>query len=528
MANYPSVAYFCMEFGLHESLKIYAGGLGILAGDVLKAAKDADYPMVGVGILWRQGYVSQRMDRFGRPYDSFYEYRYPFLEDTGVIVEVEVRRRPLKLKVWKCTEFGNADLYLLDAFVKGNEDMLITGQLYGWFEEERLAQEIILGIGGIRALKALGINPDIYHFNDSHPVIGSFELIKEKMDKGLSFEEAVALVRKKIVFTTHTPVRHGNEKYSYEALEYMGVGREFTRSQLESIGGDPFSMTVAGLRMSRVANAVSQLHGQTAKEMWGHIEEANIIAISNGVHRSWQDDRIAKAKGDALWNRHLELKRRLFVEIERRSADVLDEDILTIGSARRAAPYKRSDLIFRHTEEIMMLLESGKIQLVFSGKAHPNDIKGKAILANLYDRACTGRGVVFIENYDMEVGRLMVRGCDAWLNTPARPMEASGTSGMKAAMNGVLNISILDGWWPEACEHCMNGWQIGGGYQGSDADEVDAASLLDTLKNQIIPCYYDDRDRWVNMMKQSIDSVSVSFSAARMLDEYYEKMYMKK
>ena len=525
------VAYFCMEFGLHEDFRIYSGGLGILAGDILKAAKDLETQMVGVGILWRQGYVEQTIGKDGKTVDSYPAYSYDFLKDTGVKVTVNIREREVVCKVWECTEYGNVPLYLLDTNLTENADALLTGQLYGWFQEERVAQEMILSIGGVRALEKLGIDVDIYHFNDSHPVLAGTELIKKLMkEEGISFKEAWKKVRQKIIFTTHTPVVAGNEVHSHRVLEYMGAYNGLTYEQMKELGGDPFSMTVAGLRLSRKANGVAKLHGETAKKMWDYVEgSSEIIAITNGVHnKTWQDDRIIKAfeEGSDLWEPHMKLKRELFEEIYKRNGVKLDENVLTIGFARRAAPYKRSDLIFRNKEVIEKLLSGNRLQIVFAGKAHPNDLVGKEIIANLYEMSKKYAGsIVFLQNYDMKIGKIITRGCDIWLNNPIRPMEASGTSGMKAAMNGVLNCSVLDGWWPEGCEHGVTGWQIGDGYEGPDADRVDSESLYKVLLNEIIPTYYNDRQKWKEMMRNSIEMSHWNFSAERMVSDYYEKMY---
>lgn len=528
----PKVAYFCMEFGLHEDFRIYSGGLGILAGDILKAAHDEGYPIVGVGILWRQGYTTQNIDENDFPYDSYHEYSYDFLEDTGVTVGVKIRGRQVKAKVWKCTAFENAPLYLLDTNLPDNPDWYITGQLYGWFNEERIAQEMILSIGGVKALRALGIEPDIYHFNDSHPVFAGIEMIREEMDNnGLDFDTALEKVKQRIVFTTHTPVVAGNEVHEHELLRYMGAYDGLTYGQMLKIGGEPFSMTAAGLRLSKRANAVAQLHAKTAREMWKDVPGGkDIIAITNGVHNgTWQDASVYDAykNGGNLWGAHMKLKRAMIEDIYRRNHVRFDENVLTIGFARRAAPYKRSDLIFKDKEVIGELLKNKKLQIVFSGKAHPNDMTGKRIISNIVKISHEyPESVVFLEDYDMKIGKMLTRGCDVWLNNPVRPMEASGTSGMKAAMNGVLNFSVLDGWWPEGCEHGVNGWQIGDGYQGKDADEVDSASLYKVLKEEIIPTYYGNRGKWLEMMKNSIEMSTWNFSAARMLRQYYEKLYV--
>lgn len=529
--NLLRIAYFCMEYGLNENFRIYSGGLGILAGDILKTAKDMELPLVGVGILWRQGYTTQRIDDQERICDCYPEYRYPFLKDTGITVSVEIRGRDVKAKVWLCTEYDNVSLYLLDTNIPGNGDNLLTGQLYGWFEEERIAQEMLLSIGGIRALRALGIDVDIYHFNDSHPVLAGVELIREKMeDEGFSFEEAYESTKEQIVFTTHTPVEAGNEYHNHDILKYMGAYDSLTYEQMAEIGGDPFSMTAAGLKLSKKANAVSKLHGETAREMWKDVEGGHeIIGITNGVHRgTWQDGRMDSAfknNGD-VWGTHMQLKREMLDQVYRMSGVKLDENALTIGIARRAAPYKRSNLIFRRKDIIEPLLKGKKLQIILSGKAHPNDLSGKEIVMDLYNISKEyPESVVFLQDYNIRVGKMLTRGCDIWLNNPIRPMEACGTSGMKAAMNGVLNLSVLDGWWDEACDDGVNGWQIGGGYTGPGCDEVDSASLYDVLLNKVLPAYYDDRNKWVDMMCSSIKMSVENFSSERMMKEYYELLY---
>ncbi len=527
----PLVAYFCMEYGLDEKFRIYSGGLGILAGDILKAARDGNYPMVGIGILWRQGYVTQRVDEDGNLMDIFMDYSYDFLKDTGVTVKVKIRGRQVKARVWLCESFGNVPLYLLDTNIPGNPDALLTGQLYGWFSEERVAQEMLLGIGGLKALKKLGIKPDIYHFNDSHPVLAGIEMIRQKMDnRGMTFEQAWQMTRQQIVFTTHTPVVAGNETHDHALLEYLGANNGLTHGQMLRLGGDPFSMTAAGLRLCKIASAVSQLHRQTAADMWREITGASpIVAVTNGVHNgTWQDARMIRAfqaRTGLLEIRQL-LKREMIAEVEKRNGVRLDENVLTLGFARRAAPYKRSDLIFRDTEVIEALFKEKKLQIIFSGKAHPNDLNGKKIIANLWRMAEKyPENVVFLQDYDMKLGKLLTRGCDVWLNNPIRPMEASGTSGMKAAMNGVLNLSILDGWWPEGCVHGVNGWQFGDGIEGDDRDEEDAQALYRVLLEEVIPLYYGNSKKWEEMMKESIAMSQEKFSAARMVEEYYNRLY---
>ena len=535
--NLPRVAYFCMEYGLHSDFKTYAGGLGILAGDHLKGAKDLNLPLVGIGLKWKQGYTEQFIDKDGEVYDTYHNYHYDFLEDTGVKVTVKIRNVDVVCKIWKLEEFGNNTIYLLDTDIPENGDSWITGQLYGWFGEERIAQEIVLGIGGVKALRALGIPIDVYHFNEGHAALAAIELIKEKMQSGHSFEESWLKTRGEVVFTTHTPIVEGNESHPIDKLEYMGAFNGLTRNQIIRIGGEPFNMTIAGLRLSRKANAVAQLHMETANKMWKTVAgRSEIIGITNGIHKpTWVDDRITNAyenNGD-LWNTHITVKKELIEFIKERTGTKLSADKLLIGFSRRAAPYKRSDLIFTSEEIISPLLKSGKVQIVFSGKAHPLDDTGKEIVSKLIRMMKKyPKSVVFLENYDMNIGRMLTRGSDIWLNNPRRPLEASGTSGMKSAMNGVLNCSILDGWWPEACIDGVNGWQFGEGVGLDDLSETeldkhDTQCLYDTLINRVMTTYYDDREKWVEMMKESIRTTSYEFSVERMLDEYYNKMYIK-
>ncbi len=529
--NRPSVAYFCMEYGLAEEMKIYAGGLGILAGDILKTADDLDLPMVGIGILWRQGYTKQVINEKGRPVDTYprNDYIYEYLEDTGIKVTVTIRDEEVGCKVWELDRYDNAPLYLLDTNLEENFNKWITGQLYGWFEEERIAQEIVLGIGGVRALKKLGFEPDIYHFNEGHAVLAGNELIRERKEAGLEFDEALSRTRNEIVFTTHTPVEQGNEEHDLGVLEYMGAFNGLSEEEMKRIGGDPFNMTAAGLRLAKAANGVSQLHQKTAKAMWDHVrKKPEIQGITNGVHRdTWVDPRIEQADDkEDIWERHRELKSNLIDFVEEKTGVELEQDKMIIGFARRAAPYKRADLIFSDEERISPYLERNDIQIIFSGKAHPLDDTGKEIVAELVKKTEKyPESVVFLEDYGIEIGKALTRGTDVWLNNPRKPMEASGTSGMKAAMNGVLNVSILDGWWPEACDHGVNGWQFGDGYEGENRDEHDKEALYKVLLEEVLPTFYEEKETWKEMMKESINSTYSRFSAEKMLEKYYENMY---
>ncbi|MCL2096282.1 MAG: alpha-glucan family phosphorylase [Oscillospiraceae bacterium] len=542
-------SYFCMEYALDSSLKTYAGGLGILAGDYLKGAVRDGLPVTAVGIKWKQGYGEQFIGGDLRPYDAYKQNDYTGkLEDTGKEVEVTIRKRRVKVKIWRYIADGVNNLYLLDTDVDGNagDDRWICGQLYGWFAEERLAQEIVLGVGGIRALEALGIETDVYHFNEGHAVFAGLELLSKrlKINPGLSFDEAVAEIKRKIVFTTHTPVKEGNESHSLDAMQYIGADCGFNRTQLKSLGGNPFNMTVAALRLSRKTNGVAKLHGETANKMWDKVDgRSEIIGITNAVYAPvWTDEAMAElAKGaelsgneavkkrEALYERHMQNKRELIDFVEKRAGVKLREDVMLIGFSRRAAPYKRSNLIFRDERFIKNLFKNNKIQIIFSGKSHPLDDNGKNIVYDITKMTeLYPNNVVFLENYDMEIGAALTRGCDIWLNNPVRPLEASGTSGMKAAMNGVINVSVLDGWWPELCIDGVNGWQFGDGVEFKSwqkSDIHDYRELKKVLVEKVIPTYYNNQDGWRVIMANSINGAKEKFEVARMLCEYYELLY---
>ena len=458
------------------------------------------------------------------------------MEDTGVTVDIRIKEEDVKCKVWKTENFENNTLYLLDTDIPendGTELKWITGQLYGGFEEQRIAQEMVLGIGGIRALRELGIKPDIYHFNEGHAVFAGFEIIREKLVSGMEFEQALESTKKNIVFTTHTPVKQGNESHSLRALMYMAANDGLEASELKRIGGDPFNMTVAGLRLSKISNGVSRLHAQTANEMWHEIEgKSNIIQITNGIHiPTWvNEDVIQNIHSDELlWGSHLKNKRLLIDYIYEKTGSKFKQDILTIGFARRVVPYKRANLIMEYEPQLQKLMEAGKIQIVFSGKSHPLDDEGKLLVKKIHG-FCKRypKNAAFIQNYDIENAKALTTGCDVWLNTPRRPYEASGTSGMKAALNGVLNLSVLDGWWEEACIDGENGWQFGDGLQMENnvqQDHHDGEALMKILLEKVVPTYYEDRAKWVDMMRKSISTNIEHFDIKRTIDEYREMMY---
>ncbi len=522
-----TVAYFCMEFGLHEEFPIYAGGLGILAGDFIKSARDLGLPVVGVGLRWARGYSRQQIGADGVPRDEFPPYPDDFLEDTGVRVRVRVAAREVEVWVRRTERWGNAPLYLLEPVEE--RDAWITHRLYEPTLERRVAQEILLGIGGVRALAKLRLAVDTYHFNEGHAVFAGVEMIAERMAAGAEFHAAWAAVRERIVFTTHTPIPAGNEVHPLPELRRLGACCELVDAEMRALGGDPFNMTVAGLRLSRHANAVSQLHGEVSREMWHDVEGASeIIAITNGVHvPTWQDERVRAAHGsaEALWAAHCALKAELLADVAARTGVRLDPEVLTIGFARRAAGYKRADFIFRDPARIEPLIAARKVQLVFAGKAHPDDAEGKQLVATLVNASRRYPGaVVFVPDYNMAVARELTRGADVWLNNPLRPLEACGTSGMKAALNGVPNFSVLDGWWAEACRHGENGWAIG---QAAEPEqERDLESLYRTLEEEILPAWVD-RARWLALMRASIATAEEHFSSDRMVREYFARLYAR-
>jgi len=535
MSTLPNVAYFCMEYALKTSIKTYSGGLGVLAGDYMKGVKDNNYPLIGIGLKWKQGYVNQTIDSKGNVVDAFPEADYSILEDTGIKFNVKVSNKDIAVKAWKVAEsVGVKSLYLLDTDLRENSGDIITDRLYGGDHIKRVEQEIILGVGGVKFLRAAGFPIDVYHFNEGHALLAGIELLRELMeDEGLSFDDALTAVKAKTVFTTHTPVLAGNEQHDISYLMKLGANLHLTKAEMVSLGGNPFNMTVAALRMSRLSNGVAQLHGETANKMWEEVKgKSEIIAITNGIHHgTWVDETIYQNRlnSNALWQRHMELKRELLALIKERNGVTLDEDTLLIGFARRAAPYKRSNLVYNSGKLLRKLLAEGKYNIVFSGKAHPADQNGKEIIKDLVALSKEyPKQVVFLENYDMTIGAALTRGSDIWLNNPRRPLEACGTSGMKAAMNGVPNVSILDGWWPEACRHGENGWAIGDEQVPDNIekqDKRDAEFLSSVLSEEVIPTYYDNHEKWVKIMQASITDTYNEFSVDTMLANYFKRLY---
>jgi glycogen phosphorylase len=526
------VAYFSLEFGVDESLPVYSGGLGILAGDHLKASSDLGVPLVGVGLLYRDGYFRQRLDEGGRqaedpqPVDP---------EALGLVrettVEVELAGETVEAVVWRC-DVGRVPLYLLDA--PG-----ITDGLYSGDREHRIRQELLVGVGGVRALEALGLRASVFHMNEGHAAFLALERVRALVEAGVPRDEAFERVRATTVFTTHTPVPAGNEVFEPELVRRY-AGALAARCGLDAeelvalgcsdgVGG--VGMTPLALRLSARANAVSTLHGEVAREMWAGIDTP-IGHVTNGVHPgTWISPELDELMREAgvrpeaeEWDGLAELDPSAIRRVhELRKARLLEQtalepERLTIGLARRFATYKRAGLLFSDVERLLAL----PVQVVVAGKAHPQDGGGKDLMQSIVNLSREPRlegRVVFVENYDMGIARLLVQGCDVWLNTPRPPQEASGTSGMKAAMNGVLNLSVLDGWWPEGYDADV-GWAI----PGAD-DEADAAELYRLLEEEVVPAYRDP-GRWAAMMKASIERLTPRFAMHRAVREYVEGYYL--
>ncbi len=604
------IAYFCAEYGFYESLGIYSGGLGVLAGDHTKTASDMALPFVGVGLMYRKGYFRQTIDADGHQehaYPDFDVSRLPLSRVLGedgdpLLVTVELPGRDLTVAVW-CAQVGRVPVLLLDTDVPENDpsDRPITHILYVRGREMRLHQEIVLGIGGVRAIRGLGIDPAVWHLNEGHSALLLAERARELVATGTALETAWDEVRTNSVFTIHTPVAAGNERFDVSLVRRVagpvlngdgrpGVGGVPVERVLElgrGVDADPnqFDMTAFCLRLTSRANAVSQLHAVTANATWDAVTGAGgILGITNGVHipswigtsirellerqfdadfdnldaqtaghRFWE--RIDRVPAQELWEAHSRQKRELALFARGRLRNqfarhgeapavlealqqALDPAVLTIGFARRFATYKRAGMIFSDIDRLARLLwdEARPVQLVFAGKAHPADRPGQQVIQEIFARSRSDklRGRVFIiEDYDMRIARFLVQGVDIWLNNPRRPLEASGTSGMKAAVNGVVNVSVLDGWWDEGWSG-DNGWAIGGRETNPDEgaqDWADAMDLYRLLENEIVPTYFD-RDAsgvpkaWVRIMRRAIATTIWQFSTTRMLQEYAERMYL--
>jgi starch phosphorylase len=601
------IAYFCAEYGIHNSLPLYSGGLGILAGDHLKSASDLNLPLVAVGLFYRFGYFRQRLTLEGWQDETYRESHSDELSLRSVndeqgqplLIEVSMRGRVVSARVWRA-DVGRVRLYLLDTNVAENDpvDRLVTGHLYGGNRETRLVQEMMLGIGGARLLQRLGVNPGVYHLNEGHSAFLTLELVRQLMEReDVGFTEAAQRVRERCVFTTHTPVAAGHDEFD-AALVQKGFGdwpktalglslEEFLSfGRVDGDSQELFGLTPLALRMCRSTNGVSRKHGEVSRELWHKmwpdrgLSEVPITSVTNGVHPStwvapllrrlyeqsvgedWIERSrdanvwaygVEKISDEELWQAHSLLKQRMVAYVRDHSFDarlargeseeyiesartMFDPELLTIGFARRVAGYKRWDLVLSDPEGLTRLINDQKrpVQFVFAGKAHPQDQEAKRILQKLIEwhRGSSVRHrVAFIEDYDQETARQLVQAVDVWMNVPRRPMEASGTSGQKVAINGGLNFSVLDGWWLEAFDG-ENGFAIGdlSELTPEEADRSEAESMYRILTEEVVPRYYD-RDnqniprRWVAMMKHSIQTLVPLFSSDRMVAEYAERIY---
>jgi glycogen phosphorylase len=604
LPNRP-IAYFSAEFALHQSLPIYAGGLGVLAGDHCKEASDLGIPIVGVGFMYPQGYFHQKINSQGQQ-EEVYEYlewehtpveRVSTKDGKPCILSVELGQRAVQASLW-CVRLGRVKIYLLDTSVKENEpaDRELSARLYGGDRETRLKQEIILGVGGVRALRALGYDPMVWHLNEGHTAFVALERMRELVARGERFDTALEEVRRSTIFTTHTPVAAGHDAFDMGLVETYLAGiwgntgsydSEFLRLGYHDNGMGPlFNMTALAIRSTSATNAVSQIHGRVTLDMWAQLwpsvpeREKLLKTVTNGVHVptwiapdmaklfdrylgvNWKDehdaadywDAIALIPDEELWTVREALRSYLIAFIRERARQLwtqkhmtaarvvaagtlLDPAALTVGFARRFTDYKRPELIFHNPERLARILTAFRrpVQIVFAGKAHPLDHPGKEHLQNIYSRAIDpvfGGRIAFVEDYDLHVAHFLVQGCDVWLNTPRRPFEASGTSGMKASINGALHLSTGDGWWAEG-HTGSNGWVIDGGVAADDPAAVDAAdaeSLYRLLEEEIVPAFYDrDANRvprhWLQLVKEAIRTTIPRFSARRMVKQYAEWMY---
>ena len=526
----PNVAYFSMEIALDQSLKIYSGGLGFLAGSHMLSAGYLQMPMVGVTMLWSYGYYDQRIAQDGQVEVAYIRKYYDFLEDTGAMTEVDIFGEKVKVKAYlvKPELFGSCPVYLLTTDIDGNSDWAksISHKLYDGNEKIRIAQETVLGIAGVRILQQVGYNYDVVHMNEGHALPAAFELLRQY---GGNLEE----VKKKTVFTTHTPVAAGNEVHWVDTLLEGGFFAGCSRETAVQLGGENFSLTVAALRMSRLANAVSQLHGLVSNKMWEWVDgRCPIRAITNAVNlHYWQDDRIKKADtAEKLLAVKREMKEELFEYVANVAGKRFDPDVLTITWARRFADYKRAWLILMDKDRINKLLDENKIQIIFAGKFHPDDVMGKEMFNKLLNRSHSLKNVVVLPGYELELSGKLKRGSDIWLNTPLRPFEASGTSGMSANANGALHLSTFDGWTVEGTFNGINGYTIE--YPELD-DEMpweerhwkDHECMMNIIENEIIPTYYENKQEWARMMRQAIRTSEAYFNSDRMVIEYYNRLY---
>jgi glycogen phosphorylase len=546
------IAYYSMEIGVREDIPTYSGGLGVLAGDVIRSSADLSVPMVAVTLVSRKGYLKQKLTNIGEQLESPDEWQPArLMELAPKAVEVRIEGRTVKVQAWlhehKSPIGGSVPIIFLDTDVEGNapEDRRITDSLYGGDDRYRFKQEIVLGIGGTRMLEDLYFKIGKYHMNEGHSALLTLELLKK-----LNFE--MEAVRRLCVFTTHTPVEAAFDRFSYTLVEEV-LGQEFPLNVIKEVGGtDKLNMTLLALNLSGYQNGVTKAHTKYSKKLFPHYY---IRAVTNGVHSftwasssfhrlfdkyipGWASEpellvRIDRVPCAEIWNAHIENKRKLLAFIEEKTGERFDEEALTMGFARRATSYKRATLVFSDLQRLKEAARKKPLQLVFAGKAHPRDISGKEEIKEIFRYKEQLRGdikVVWLENYDMHIAAKLTAGVDVWLNTPMPPMEASGTSGMKAAHNGVVNFSVLDGWWIEGCIEGVTGWAIGPAPEENLTDEERRTQELDDIFNKlryiIAPKYYEEHDAWIALMKNSIGKVAYYFNTHRMMRRYITDAYL--
>ncbi|QKF83236.1 alpha-glucan family phosphorylase [Halarcobacter ebronensis] len=530
-----SVAYFSMEFAIHQALKIYSGGLGFLAGSHMRSAYDLKQNLIGIGMLWSYGYYDQNRDEDRYLKIEFRRKRYYFLEDLNITVNVKINGKDVYVRAYLVPSelFNSAPLILLSTDIPENDYLsrTITHKLYDSNSETRVAQEIVLGVAGAKVLEELKIDPEIYHMNEGHSLPMTFELYKKYQN--------IDEVKKRVVFTTHTPEAAGNEEHNIDFLFKMGFFSDVSLEEVRNLTGidkNMFSLTIGALKMSKIANAVSKIHGDVSNEMWSSIEgRCQIISITNAQNRKyWADKNLLKALDEheefELDSRKKHLKRLLFDEVANQTGKMFSPEILTIVWARRFAEYKRPGLLKYDLERFENMLKNQKhpVQIIWAGKPYPFDTQAINIFNDITYLAKKHKNLAVLIGYELDLSMKLKKGADIWLNTPRVTREASGTSGMSAAMNGAINLSIADGWHPEFCREGINSFTIpteGRGLPIEEQDRLDNKSLMDILEHKIIPLYYDDRKEWMSVKKNSISDVIPAFDSGRMVHEYYTLMY---
>lgn len=532
--NIP-VVYFSMEFAIDQALKIYSGGLGFLSGSQLRSAYELKQNLVGIGMLWKYGYYDQVRDGNGFMKPEFIEKQHSFLQDTGIVFTVQVHNAPVHVKAWllKPETFGSAPLFLLSTDVPENDELSrsITHSLYDPNESTRIAQTIVLGIGGAMLLDILGIEPDVYHMNEGHSVSLNFYLYAKY--------KSLAEVKKKVVFTTHTPEMAGNEAHSYSLLKEMSFFYHLQEHEVKSLlglEGDYFNYTLAALQFSRKANGVSKLHGDVARRMWGNSPGAcQITSITNAQNKMYwvdpvMDEVIAAGDNEGIVNRKKAIKHELFKMVADQCGKLFDENVLTIVWARRFAGYKRADLIMQDWGRFISLVENTNlpVQIIWAGKPYPEDGEGIALFNQIISRALPFKNCAVLTGYELGLSALLKKGSDVWLNNPRMYHEASGTSGMAAAMNGSINLSLPDGWVPEFArdqENCFLIPKAPDNLSVVEKDNLENESLMDVLEKAVIPMYYNKPGDWLNIIKRAAADINPGFESGRLAKEYYDQMY---